>query len=471
MTHIPETSLSDTLYRQLKEAILEGRLRPGERLPSSRMLAHEKGISRNTVLAAWERLAAEGYLVSSPGSATRVRPDLATHSADGQDSDVSLSLTPWAEHLRNLPPPVFRPVLPYDFRSTQPAVDEFPFQQWRRLQAALWQRIGPDDLDYQEPGGRAELRAALAAHLAVHRGISCDPDQIVIVSGAQQALDLLARLLVRQGDPVALEQPSYPGARIAFAAAGGRIVPIPVDNEGLRVDLLPAQWRIACVTPSHQYPTGAILSLQRRLALIERAAKAGGLIVEDDYNAEFRYQCRPVPALQSLDRQGRVVYVGTFSKSLFPALRLGFVVAPKALVEPSCAPSGSPTATSPWSRSSFWRDFSQRATSTATSTACADGMRRRRRCFSRRWLRHRLRSPCPKPGRGCTSSAPSRKTSIRTRSWQMPWRAGSVSAGRRAMRPQVSSWDSRAFRSGKFVKAAAELRQPFGTSEAGTEYH
>lgn len=327
-------SVSSPLYESLKDAILAGSLRPGESLPSSRVMARDAGVSRNAVLAAWDRLMAEGYLESRQGSATYVRHDLPHKSSGVLNPATPLSLAPWARHLNDVPEEYPQTPLPWDFRSTQPAVDELPLALWRRLSGQVWSSLTARDLDYQDPAGRQELRTALAGQLTLKRNVKCESEHVVVVNGAQQALDLISRLLISPGDRVAIEDPGYAGARLAFAAAGATLVPTPVDHNGLRIDSLPRDVKLVYTTPSHQYPTGGVLPLDRRLALLAWANETDALVVEDDYNAEFRYDGRSVPALQGLDTSGRVVYVGTFSKALFPAIRIGYVVAPPALVDP-----------------------------------------------------------------------------------------------------------------------------------------
>ena len=225
----------------------------------------------------------------------------------------------------------------YDFRYGEPSLDEFPREIWRRLLAARARRAAPDAFGYAAPAGYAPLRAALAEYLKRARGVVCEPEQIVITSGAQQGLDLAARVLLDPGDVAVVEEPHYPGVTIPFAAAGARLARVRVDGDGLRTDRLPSRARVAYVTPCHQFPTGVIMPLERRLALLAWAARAGCWVIEDDYVSEFRYEGHPLEALQSLDRDGRVIYVGTFSKTLFPALRIAYLVLPRSLVHPFVA--------------------------------------------------------------------------------------------------------------------------------------
>jgi GntR family transcriptional regulator/MocR family aminotransferase len=339
-------SADGPLYRRighaLKSAIRAGRLGHGARLPSTRALAADLGVSRNTVMLAYEQLGAEGYVVSraratasvaagaparpaAPSPARGGHPRLSTY---GRRLTVDPALPPSASYAS-------RPGLRYDFRYGRPAVQEFPHQTWRRLLAARARRVSVDTFGYAAPAGHAPLRQALAQYLARARGVSCDAEQIVVVNGSQQALDLAARVLLDPGDRVVMEEPHYSGARLVFATAGARIVAVPVDGDGLDPARLPpvtARVRLACVTPCHQFPTGVSMPVARRQALLEWASRSGAWIVEDDYVSEFRYDGRPLEALQALDRAGRVIYVGTFSKILFPALRLAYLVLPRPLV-------------------------------------------------------------------------------------------------------------------------------------------
>ena len=343
--------LSLQLYQALRAAILHGKLAPGARLPSTRTLAGEMGLSRNTVLLAYEQLLSEGYAAGRHGSGTYVPSEL--------PDDVASMVRPQG---RLLAPPA-RPSapqlsrvgqtvrnwnvtwaapdgrVPYDFRYGRPGLD-FPHATWRRLLGRRLRRLSVGDLDYGPPAGSPQLRAAVAAYLQGSRGVNCTADQVVIVHGSQQAVDLSARVLLDPGDHVLLEEPFYPGARGVFIAAGMRIVTAPVAADGIDVSGLGAagqRARLAYVTPSHQFPTGAIMSVARRLALLTWAEEAGAYVIEDDYDSEYRYGGRPIEALQGLDRAGRVIYVGTFSKLMFPALRLGYAVLPEPLVKPFVA--------------------------------------------------------------------------------------------------------------------------------------
>ncbi len=332
------------VYRALKSEISAGRLRPRSRLPSTRALALDLGVSRNTVMLAYEQLIAEGYLLSRQRSTTLVAGDTPPRISSAR-ADVSpnkhAGLSSYGRYLIKDParPPAGsyapRPGVRYDFRYGRPMVDAFPREIWRRLLAARGRTDSFEAYGYASPSGYEPLRKALADYLHRARGIACEADQIVIVNGTQQALDLAARLLVEPGEHVVIEEPHYHSARLSFEAVGARLIAIDVDAQGLDTTQLPPKGaKVACVTPCHQFPTGVIMPLARRLALLDWASRTGAWIIEDDYVSEFRYGGQPIEALQALDRTERVIYVGTFSKTLFPALRLGYLVLPHVLVRP-----------------------------------------------------------------------------------------------------------------------------------------
>ncbi len=337
------------VYDGLRGAILAGRLVAGTRLPSTRALATELRVSRNSVLTAFDQLLAEGYLEGRVGSGTfvaRALPDdlLRAHPATAIALRPAAAGRPISRRgaalaaATAIPPAIDWPdgMEQRAFRVGSPAFDAFPHDVWARILARRARRSLPRLLAYQDPAGHRPLREALAAYLGAARGVRCTAEQVIIVAGSQGALDLAARVLLDPGDPVWIEDPGYLGARGALLGAGARLVPVPTDGEGLRVADGVARCpgaRLAFVTPSHQFPTGATMSLARRLALLEWAGRAGAWILEDDYDSEFRYAGRPLAALQGLDGEGRVVYLGTFSKTLFPALRLGYLVVPPDLVE------------------------------------------------------------------------------------------------------------------------------------------
>jgi GntR family transcriptional regulator/MocR family aminotransferase len=345
-----EGSLHQQVYEGLRRAILDGRLSSGARLPSTRRLADDLGVSRNTALAAYEQLFAEGYVVGRVGAGTFVAaelPDTMLRAGPGGAAATQPAAPPAlsaygrrvgaADPLASPTPRAGGRPLRYDFRYGNPATADFPHEVWRRLLARRARRASPRSLGYGPPHGHAGLRAAVADYLRRSRAVVCQPDQIVVVNGSQQALDLVARVLLDPGDTVAIEEPAYQGARRVFVAAGARVVPVPVDADGADVAALgpeAASARVVYVTPSHQFPTGATMSLPRRLALLAFAASSGGYVVEDDYDSEYRYEGRPIEAVQGLDRSGRVIYVGTFSKVLFPSLRVGYLVLPPPLVAP-----------------------------------------------------------------------------------------------------------------------------------------
>jgi GntR family transcriptional regulator/MocR family aminotransferase len=334
------------IYLALKTSIRDGRLNAGARLPSTRTLASDLGVSRNSVMLAYEQLAAEGYVVNRDRAATSVAqapPSRAVTPAPRPARIARPALSAYGRFLveRLSPPPsnsyASRPGLRYDFRYGRPAAHDFPREIWRRLLAARARSSSSESTGYGPPAGYQPLRVALKDYLGRARGIACDADQIVIVSGSQQAFDICARLLVDPGDAVAIEEPHYPGMSLPFAAAGARLIPVPVDADGLDPARLPApnkRLRAICVSPCHQFPTGVVMPHVRRMALLDWARRSGAWIVEDDYVSELRYAGRPIEALLALDRNGSVIHVGTFSKTLLPALRLAYVVLPPALVAP-----------------------------------------------------------------------------------------------------------------------------------------
>jgi len=336
-----EGPLHRQLYRALRGAVLSGRLRAGKRLPSTRALARELGLSRNTVLLATEQLLAEGFAVSRSRAGTFVA-ELARSSAPPslrRTDERPLRLSAAGERMLGVVGAgraswnPWQRLLPYDFRYGEPSYADLPLETWARLLGRRARRLGARRLAYQAPGGADELRNALAQYLARARGVVSSPEQIVIVHGSQQAIDLVTRLLVDPGSRVVVEEPHYSGFAFCLRAAGAELVPIPIDAQGLvTAELAPIRdARLACVTPSHQYPTGEVMSLPRRLELLEWARRCDAYVLEDDYDGEFRFDGKPIECLQALDRHGRVIYAGTASKLLFPALRIGWIVAPEAL--------------------------------------------------------------------------------------------------------------------------------------------
>ncbi|MBI2218298.1 MAG: PLP-dependent aminotransferase family protein [Candidatus Rokubacteria bacterium] len=336
-------ALGQRIYGALRRAILAGELRPASRLPATRTLARELGVSRNTVLGAYDQLLAEGYASGRRGSGTYVAtalPDPLLRPAPRPAQRVGVRVPRLSAYGRRVArasaiPPLggAEPSLRWDFRYGIPAVADVAQGAWRRVLARRARIASLPTMTYGPPEGSPALREALADYLRRARGLACDPGQIVIVNGSQQAIDLAARVLLDAGDRVAIEEPQYQGARRIFLAAGARLDLVRVDGEGFDVARVPARGvRLAYVTPSHQFPTGVVMSLGRRLALLEWAWRAGAIVLEDDYDSEFRYEGRPIEALAALDGAARVVYAGTLSKVLFPALRIGYVVLPQPLV-------------------------------------------------------------------------------------------------------------------------------------------
>ena len=337
---------SQSLYRQLKDAILEGRLARGARLPATRSSGRYFGVSRNTAAEIYDRLTSEGYLVSRPGSGTFVahhlpgprRKNRAASSAGLSyplndfwlRPDVIAAMGFW----QDLPdqPRRSSDVARVDFRPGLVDWRQFPFEIFRRVSAKQLrglERQPPINKSAQGNQGNFSLRAAIAKHIAATRAVACLPSDLLVTSGAQQAFDLLARILVTAAETVvAVEDPGYPPMRVAFAAAGARLAPVAVDAEGLIVDQLPANTRVVSLCPSHQYPLGVTMSMARRQSLIEFATRHGAVIVEDDYDGEFRFEGNSLPALRTSEAAASVFYVGTFSKCMLPALRLGYIVAP-----------------------------------------------------------------------------------------------------------------------------------------------
>ncbi len=352
LDHVLSTPLYRQLHERVRSAILLGQLTAGTRLPSTRALARELGVARNTVLLAYGQLLAEGYLESKVGYGTVVAstlPETLLHLPGAALHPPA----PAHEQVRHAPlshrgmsfahaPYIPRQLLTAEgqplmaFRAGIPALDAFPHKLWAQIVARRVRHSLPHLFVYQDPAGYRPLREAIASHLGMTRGIRCTAEQVIIVAGAQGGLDLAARLLLDLGDAAWIEDPGYPGAHGALLGAGARLVPVPVDREGLVVAAGIARCphaRLASVTPSHQAPLGVTLSLARRLALLQWARQQSAWILEDDYDSEYRYAGRPLEALQGLDQANRVIYLGTFSKVLFPALRLGYLVVPPELVK------------------------------------------------------------------------------------------------------------------------------------------
>lgn len=336
-------SMHGDLYALIKREILAGTLTAGTQLPPSRLLAHELGVSRNTVVYAYEQLLAEGYATAGTGRGTFVA-EIAAALAQQRarlSTEGAASVTPALSQrgARLLERPGASSVQWGAFVPGVPDVSLFPHPLWQRLLVRHWRRPLPEMLTYSSGGGHPALRQALAQHLRIVRSVRCSPRQIIITAGIHQAIDLVTRLLGDVGDLAWVEEPGYWGIRNVLVSNGLRVRPVPVDMQGMAPgkDLLMSRPppRFIFTTPSHQYPLGTVMSLSRRLLLIDYARRAGCWLVEDDYDSEFRFEGRPLASLQGIDVDDRVIYMGTFSKTLFPGLRIGFLVLPLPLVEPA----------------------------------------------------------------------------------------------------------------------------------------
>jgi GntR family transcriptional regulator/MocR family aminotransferase len=338
--------LHKQLYEEIRGAILSGRLGRGARLPATRALAADLGISRNTVAGAFDQLLGEGYLQGKVGSGTYVTATLPEEllrvrrnvAGDAQPQRAVGRLSERGRRLASIPVSGFQSGIsaPRAFRAGLPALDQFPRRLWSRMAARLWRHVPAPILTYADAAGYRPLREAIAGYVGASRGVRCSADQVLVTAGSQQALDLAGRLLLDPGETAWVEDPGYLGGRGALQAAGIHCAPVPVDAEGLDVEAGMArapEGRLAVVTPSHQYPLGITMSLARRMQLLAWARQQRAWIIEDDYDSEYRYAGRPLAALQGLDPAGRVIYAGTFSKVLFPALRLGYLIVPESMVD------------------------------------------------------------------------------------------------------------------------------------------
>ena len=330
------------LYTELRSAIIDGRLKSGARLPSTRNLAAQYGLARGTVVAAFQQLQAEGFVSSEVSAGTFVVPApewQMTTPAKQRPSRQVISRATIAKRTQTfLKTTFFLPAshsIGKAFRGYEPAIDLFPVELWARIAARVYRKAPRSLYGQGDAGGYPPLRA-IAEYVGHSRGVRCSAEQIIVTSGAQQALDLLARVLLDPGDEVWMEDPGYPGASQAFQSAGASVIPIPVDGDGIDVAKAikssPGA-RVVYVTPANQFPLGTVMSAERRVELLSWAARAGAWIIEDEYDAEYRYSGKPIASLHSLDRSGSVIYVGTFTKMLFNALRIGFIVVPERLVE------------------------------------------------------------------------------------------------------------------------------------------
>lgn len=323
--------LRQALRDQLKAAIEMGRLAPGARLPSTREMAAAFGVSRNTMVMVFNHLTNDGYLHMQRGAGTFVseRVPAVRRSPALKHGAAEVHINPFWRAPPQVPPQFLLTPVEFDFRLGITDMYPFPFDVWRRILARSVRWHSKSKPSYSKAQGREGLRRAIVAHVSATRAVACDKDDVVVTAGAQQAYDLLAKILVTPGHTVvAVENPGYPMMRVPFAAAGALVKPVPVDEEGMVVRRIPAGAKVICVTPSHQFPFGSTMSLRRRKELLEYARTHRAVIIEDDYDGEFHFGKQPFDALQTLDKRGSVIYVGTFTKTLFPGIRMGFLAAP-----------------------------------------------------------------------------------------------------------------------------------------------
>jgi GntR family transcriptional regulator/MocR family aminotransferase len=329
-----EGELTEQIFRQLLEAIVDGRLRDGERLPPTRELASQLKVSRNTVGVAYDRLHAEGLTTSRVGSGTFVStPGVNKEFPRRARRGANITINPyWQQY------PQYNDTAPrevrFNFATGLPDSELFPWDVWRRLLANLFHERSIGGNYYGAPSGRVTLRSAIARHIGISRSVHAGVDDVLVTHGAQQAIDLVCRVLVNSQTTVAVENPGYAPASRLFLSYGATVEPVPVDSEGLVVSAIPDNVRLIYTTPSHQFPLGMPMSLRRRAQLLDWAEEHDAVIIEDDYDSEFRFDERSLEPLQSLDPDGRVIYIGTFSKTLLPLLRIGFLIAPQVLRGP-----------------------------------------------------------------------------------------------------------------------------------------
>ncbi len=340
-----KTPIYKQVYEAIRTAILDGQLKAGTKLPSTRFISKDLKISRNTVMNAFDQLIAEGYLITRSGSGTFVANQLPDDLLEARkffhrakSKSESLRITSKRSELVLQSPDAFGSdsVKARAFKTGFSAIDEFPLELWIRNFSKCMRKMPRVNLDYGNTKGYMPLRRAIAAYLGSLRGVRCAAEQVLIVSGSQQGMDLAMRILLDEGDEALIEDPGYLGARGAFLGTGINPVPIPIDSEGIDInefDKRSKNARAVYVTPSHQFPTGVVMSLSRRLEILEWADRNSAWVIEDDYDSEFRYDGRPLAALQGLDNNNRVIYIGTFSKILFPSIRLGYLIVPQDLIE------------------------------------------------------------------------------------------------------------------------------------------
>ena len=332
-------SLQIQIYQQIRLSIISRALRAGVRLPSTRDLTSQLAVSRNTIVYAFDRLIAEGYLEGRRGSGIYVAELQLTPSAQiagsyRQSPGLPISSTRLTALSEVSISPSYIGAKIRPFRPCQPAIDSFPLRNWNRARSYAMRLHAGEVLCEVDTGGLLRLRRALAVYLRESRGVHCDAAQIVLTAGTQEALSLIADLVIEDGDHVWIEDPGYLGARAVFSRSGAKLVPVSVDEAGITIPNLKRKPRVIYTTPSRQFPRGVTMSLSRRLALLEFARSSSAWIIEDDYDSEFRYVGRPTPSLQGLDTHGCVIYLGSFSKVLFASLRLGYAVLPRHLVDP-----------------------------------------------------------------------------------------------------------------------------------------
>lgn len=368
-------TLQEQIFAQIRQAIVSGSLSPGASLPSSRDLALTTKLSRKTVVLAYEKLAAEGYLATRPGAGTFVAdplPDLCggvRSGTDGAAADAGAAAAKATPTKPKYPPVLLTPGVlrmvqhgpsdhQIDFWYGSANWRNFPLREWRQLLIENLSRTSVNISGYGPPEGILELRQAIATHVSNNRAIPIDPDQVVVTAGAQEALNLVSRLFVQPGVRVAVENPCYLGAALVFRSYGAELVPMAVDDNGARTDRLEGSGAtLAYVTPSHQFPTGATMSASRRYELLNWAERSGAYIVEDDYDSDFRYDGPPLAALAGLNRNSSVIYLGTFSKSVGSGLRTGYLVVPKQLIEPARQAKGLANYGHPWIEQIVLADF------------------------------------------------------------------------------------------------------------------